>query len=310
MTLEAWVNPTVVTRKWRDVIYKGHDIYFLEATSRATGGLPAGGVTIGASVGVTYGTAPLVAGAWTHLALTYDNAALRLYVNGAEVSNIARTGALAASTNPLQFGGDSIFGQYYAGLIDEVRIYNRPLSVAEIQADMATPVGSPLMLLGAAVSSVVAPPPPAGNVRPLIDEAVARWALALGDAQTARRLQLIDVQFVDLPSTTLGVTSANAIWIDTDAAGHGWFLDPTPWEDSEFIPGGDLPTADRADLLTVLIHEMGHILGLDDDPTAGPGSGDVMADSLPAGTRRVELGSAAELAHALDAFWTDLGAED
>ena len=33
MTLEAWVNPSAVTRKWRDVIYKGNDIYFLEATS-------------------------------------------------------------------------------------------------------------------------------------------------------------------------------------------------------------------------------------------------------------------------------------
>jgi hypothetical protein len=33
MTLEAWVKPSAVTSAWRDVIYKGNDNYFLEATS-------------------------------------------------------------------------------------------------------------------------------------------------------------------------------------------------------------------------------------------------------------------------------------
>ena len=33
MTLEAWVNPSTVTSAWRDVIYKGNDNYWLEATS-------------------------------------------------------------------------------------------------------------------------------------------------------------------------------------------------------------------------------------------------------------------------------------
>jgi hypothetical protein len=43
----------------------------------------------------------------------------------------------------LQIGGDTIYGQYFAGLIDEVRIYNQALSVAEIQSDMNTPVTPP-----------------------------------------------------------------------------------------------------------------------------------------------------------------------
>ena len=33
MTLEAWVNPSAVNSTWRDVIYKGNDNYYLEATS-------------------------------------------------------------------------------------------------------------------------------------------------------------------------------------------------------------------------------------------------------------------------------------
>ena len=33
MTLEAWVNPSTVSSAWRDVVYKGNDNYYLEATS-------------------------------------------------------------------------------------------------------------------------------------------------------------------------------------------------------------------------------------------------------------------------------------
>ena len=42
MTLEAWVKPSKVTSAWRDVIYKGNDNYYLEATS-TNNSRPAGG---------------------------------------------------------------------------------------------------------------------------------------------------------------------------------------------------------------------------------------------------------------------------
>src|SRR5262249_39281334 len=66
----------------------------------------------------------------------------RLYVNGTLVASQARTGAIATSTNPLTIGGDSIYGQNFAGLIDEVRVYNVALSAAQIQSDMNTPVAA------------------------------------------------------------------------------------------------------------------------------------------------------------------------
>ena len=68
---------------------------------------------------------------------------MRLFVNGTQVASTAKTGALATSTNPLQIGGDSLYGQYFAGLIDEVRVYNVALTAAQIQADMARPVVPP-----------------------------------------------------------------------------------------------------------------------------------------------------------------------
>jgi hypothetical protein len=55
---------------------------------------------------------------------------------------VAQTGNLATSTNPLEIGGDSIFGQYFSGTIDDVRVYNVARSVTQIQADMNSSINS------------------------------------------------------------------------------------------------------------------------------------------------------------------------
>ena len=79
--------------------------------------------------------------AWTHLAATYDGAVLRLYVNGALAGSIAVSGAMAASTGVLRIGGNGVWGEWFAGLIDEVRVYNRVLTASEVQQDMQLPIG-------------------------------------------------------------------------------------------------------------------------------------------------------------------------
>ena len=78
---------------------------------------------------------------WTHVAVTYDGAALRLYVNAAQVSSRAVTGAVVTSTGALRIGGNAVWGEFFSGLIDDVRIYNRALTAPQIQADSVTPVG-------------------------------------------------------------------------------------------------------------------------------------------------------------------------
>jgi concanavalin A-like lectin/glucanase superfamily protein/HYDIN/CFA65/VesB family protein len=140
MTLEAWINPSTVSSAWRDVIYKGNDNYFLEATS-PNGSVPGGGGIFGGASALVVGSIALSVNTWSHLALTYDGATLRLYVNGVQVASTARTGNILTSTNPLQIGGDGIFGQFFAGMIDEVRVYNTALNQAQVQSDMGVPVG-------------------------------------------------------------------------------------------------------------------------------------------------------------------------
>ena len=139
MTLEAWVNPSTVNANWRDVIYKGNDNYYLEATS-TNASRPDAGMIAGGSYADAFGTSALPANTWSYLTETYDGTTLRLYVNGTQVASTAHTGAIATSTNPLQIGGDSLYGQYFAGLIDEVRVYNTALTATQIQTDQATSV--------------------------------------------------------------------------------------------------------------------------------------------------------------------------
>jgi Concanavalin A-like lectin/glucanases superfamily len=52
----------------------------------------------------------------------------------------AQTGTLATSSNPLTIGGDPIYGQYFTGRIDEVRVYTSALTAAQVQADMNTAI--------------------------------------------------------------------------------------------------------------------------------------------------------------------------
>ena len=59
------------------------------------------------------------------------------------MSSTAHTGSIATSTNPMSIGGDSIYGQYFAGLIDNVRVYNVALTATQIQTDQGNPVSGP-----------------------------------------------------------------------------------------------------------------------------------------------------------------------
>src|SRR5262249_46783494 len=52
----------------------------------------------------------------------------------------AFTGAMVTSTGVLRIGGNSIWGEYFTGRVDDIRIYNQVLTASAIQTDMNTPV--------------------------------------------------------------------------------------------------------------------------------------------------------------------------
>ena len=142
-TLEAWVYPTT-TSGWRSVVMKEpNGLYYLEASNGSVAGAgPSAGLNTG-SLQDVYGPAGLPLNTWSHVATTWDGATLRMFVNGVQVASKAVSGPLLTSTQPLRIGGNSTWGEYFAGKIDEVRIYNRALSATEVQSDMNTPITSP-----------------------------------------------------------------------------------------------------------------------------------------------------------------------
>jgi regulation of enolase protein 1 (concanavalin A-like superfamily) len=76
---------------------------------------------------------------WRHVALTYDGSTVRMYFDGSLVNSA--TGAHTTNNNPLLFGHwFPGAGEYFDGLVDEVRLYSRVLTAAEIQTDMNTPI--------------------------------------------------------------------------------------------------------------------------------------------------------------------------
>lgn len=155
MTVEAWVRPSS-TAGWRTVAMKARSnglsyaLYASGSSPRPSAYLNSGGGDVG-----TVGPTSLPPGSWVHLTSTYDGATARLFVDGVQVAQRAQSGPLASSPGSLSIGGNVVWGEWFAGLLDEVRIYSRALTAAEIMADMATPVGT-----GAAP-----PPPPGGATR-------------------------------------------------------------------------------------------------------------------------------------------------
>jgi hypothetical protein len=113
----------------------------------------------------------------------------------------------------------------------------------------------------------------------VVDAAQTRWAAVGLSNEILNRMKAVQFVIADLPSSNLGVAFPNQIMTDRDAAGHGWFIDPTPMVDEEYrqgdspsgLRGIDPTVLDQIDLVSVVSRELGHIAGLDDlaSPLAG-----------------------------------------
>ncbi|MGB0759666.1 MAG: GEVED domain-containing protein [Rubripirellula sp.] len=159
--------------------------------------------------------------------------------------------------------------------VDEASI-GEPLLVQAFEMFPAVEKGNTLSLgvseqfLHAAKIGIGGEPLQQQVLRPSVIQALMAWHDSGADAGVLRDLAGVSVTVSDLPGNVLARTAGRAIVLDHDAAGNGWFVDPTPWHHGEF--GGSLgdgfstsgPASDRIDLLTTLTHEFGHLLGLQD----------------------------------------------
>ena len=153
VTISAWVNATggymgggvTVDQEYISILCKGYekrqygiqirndnDWLFALPESESSSI-----ITCGSTAGWTLSC-------WQHVALTYDGATIKTFVNGVQVGLASYTKKLAVNTQSLYIGMDvgctGIFGEawsqieYLKGNMDDLRIYNRALSAAEVKA--------------------------------------------------------------------------------------------------------------------------------------------------------------------------------
>jgi hypothetical protein len=144
MTLEAWVYPTTVPTHWMTTVLKEQGD---QPAYALFGGSPSGRpgaryTSASQTEDAVNGPRIMAAETWTHLATTFDGVTLRLYVNGTQVASRPGVGPIIGSTGALRIGGGRLGRQGFRGRIDELRVYNRALSAAEIQTDMVRPIAS------------------------------------------------------------------------------------------------------------------------------------------------------------------------
>jgi hypothetical protein len=143
----------------------------------------------------------------------------------------------------------------------------------------------------------------------VVSAAVQRWAASGLSATQLDTLSHLQFGVVSMDADNIGAAGTTVVLVDDDAGGRGWFVDATPLDDSEFasitathLSGTTQASAGGVDLLTALMHEIGHTLGYSDSyGTADADS--LMYGYLSVGERRLP-DVAVTLVGAAEVVWT------
>ncbi|SDO37433.1 cadherin domain-containing protein [Afipia sp. GAS231] len=146
----------------------------------------------------------------------------------------------------------------------------------------------------------------------IVAAAIADWTAAGASAAQIDAMHAASFSIANLSDGVLGQETPGAIQVSSNAAGNGWFVDATPAGNSEFPHAAnpadtDLLTdpsnaaAGHVDLLTVVMHELGHIIGID-DTTAPADINDLMFMYLADGERRLPTASDVGKADPMSSF--------
>ena len=160
-----------------------------------------------------------------HLACTWDGTTIRVYINGTQNNSANQTIAPLGNTSPLYIGQFGSSSNRLQGVIDEVRIYSRALSAAEISQDMNGAIGTvqdtaPPIISGVSASGITTS---AATINWATSEA-ANSQVDYGldssyGSQTTLNSSLVTLHSVALSGLTSGITYHHRVR-SADASGN------------------------------------------------------------------------------------------
>ena len=150
ITIAHWVYPTKFTNEWNRIVvktWKGDTAPWMVYGTYQVGD---GNGKTGFIASVDKGTAlsgttdeQLKVDTWTHMAATYDGKAVKIYYNGELKMEAKGSGKMDTNDVPVSIGRNSEGNrEHYAGLIDEVAIWNKALTPAQIKEAMESVLNS------------------------------------------------------------------------------------------------------------------------------------------------------------------------
>ncbi|MFA5930785.1 MAG: LamG domain-containing protein [archaeon] len=71
---------------------------------------------------------------WHHVVGTYDGVTMKTYIDGVAIGSTTYSGTILTNSNPLVFGNQPGFSEYYGGTLDEVAVWDRNLGASEVLA--------------------------------------------------------------------------------------------------------------------------------------------------------------------------------
>jgi hypothetical protein len=142
-TIEVWLKPAAIQQGWTEIMSKEQNIAgmrtygiylrpnelrvhtaFQEATCTSSYRTLDSSKSLGLSV-------------WSHVAVTYDGASLKIYIDGELNQSAAIVSSVCQNEEPIRVGGGIQPFRYFNGQLGELRIWNYPRSEAEIREDMS-----------------------------------------------------------------------------------------------------------------------------------------------------------------------------
>jgi archaellum component FlaG (FlaF/FlaG flagellin family) len=143
ITIEAWIKPKFAAQQNVQSIFGHNYLQQQEAflgINHTTNKLMFGGAGT-----ILTSKTPIPAGVWTHVAVTYDRAVKHIWINGMLDTSRTNTEPLLNVTDSLYIGATMFNGSkglYYFGQIDDLRIWNKAKTQAEILRDMYLPLAN------------------------------------------------------------------------------------------------------------------------------------------------------------------------